>query len=158
VWDTAGQERFRSMAPMYYRGANAALIVFDLTNYSTFSDVKSWVHELRSRVGDELMLIVVGNKKDLTEDRVVNAATAEEYATSIDAPYIETSALDNTGVQEVFSNVAEEMVKRAETNDHSNLRVYSADGKSLWSPNPNNSDVQLGLHEESEAVKRRGCC
>lgn len=44
VWDTAGQERFRSMAPMYYRGANAALIVFDITNYSTFSDVKSWVH------------------------------------------------------------------------------------------------------------------
>ncbi|KAK4312736.1 hypothetical protein Pmani_015856 [Petrolisthes manimaculis] len=156
VWDTAGQERFRSMAPMYYRGANAALIVFDITNYSTFSDVKSWVHELRSRIGDDLMLIVVGNKKDLTEDRVVNTATAEEYATSIDAPYIETSALDNTGVQEVFSTVAEEMVKQAQSKPHSNLRVYAPDGKSLWSPNPNDGNIQL--QEESEAAKRRGCC
>ncbi|KAK8733651.1 hypothetical protein OTU49_006408 [Cherax quadricarinatus] len=99
VWDTAGQERFRSMAPMYYRGANAAFLVFDLTKYETFTDVQSWVTELTSRVGDGLMLVVVGNKKDLRDDRVVNKITAQEYAQSIGAFFVETSALDPSDFQ-----------------------------------------------------------
>lgn len=67
------------------------LLIFQCGDYWNF------LSELRTRVGEELMLIVVGNKKDLTEGRVVSVATAKEYATSINAPFIETSALDNTG-------------------------------------------------------------
>lgn len=151
VWDTAGQERFRSMAPMYYRGANAALLVFDLTKYDTFTDVKAWAHELTHRVEGELMLVVVGNKMDLTEQRVVQAATARSYADSIGAPFFETSALDNTGVQEMFQAVAAKMVQQAEKDTDQNLRVYSADGK-------DRRGSILHLREDDEERPRGGGC
>lgn len=70
LWDTAGQEKFRSMTPMYYRGANAALLVFDLTNYSSFVDIKSWIMELQRTVVDQIVLTLVGNKCDLPERMV----------------------------------------------------------------------------------------
>ncbi|XP_045104846.1 ras-related protein Rab-21-like isoform X1 [Portunus trituberculatus] len=153
VWDTAGQERFRSMAPMYYRGANAALLVFDLTKYDTFTDVKAWAHELTHRVEGELMLVVVGNKVDLAEQRVVQAATARNYAASIGAPFFETSALDNTGVQEMFQEVAARMVQQAETNTNSSLRVYAAEqGKDR-----RGSILQLS-EDSGERAKGGGCC
>lgn len=65
LWDTAGQERFRSMAPMYYRGANAAVIVYDITNPHTFEDVKTWIDELRQNVQSDLVIHIVGSKVDL---------------------------------------------------------------------------------------------
>lgn len=70
IWDTAGQERFRSMAPMYYRGANAALLVFDLTNYTSFQDIKTWITELQRTVVEQMVLTLVGNKCDLPERAV----------------------------------------------------------------------------------------
>lgn len=152
VWDTAGQERFRSMAPMYYRGANAALLVFDLTNYDTFTDVKAWAHELTHRVDGELMLVVVGNKMDLAEQRVVQAATARSYADSIGAPFFETSALDNTGVQEMFQELAAKMVEQAEKDTDQKLRVYAADGKDR-----RGSILQL-RDDDRERAKGGGCC
>ncbi|KAK8733650.1 hypothetical protein OTU49_006408 [Cherax quadricarinatus] len=154
VWDTAGQERFRSMAPMYYRGANAAFLVFDLTKYETFTDVQSWVTELTSRVGDGLMLVVVGNKKDLRDDRVVNKITAQEYAQSIGAFFVETSALDPSGVQDMFNIVATEMVKQAENDENSTLRIYSADGKDEWNQSAS-SNINLN---EKPVLERDRCC
>ncbi|PWN46215.1 hypothetical protein IE81DRAFT_272977, partial [Ceraceosorus guamensis] len=65
LWDTAGQERFRSMAPMYYRGSNAAVIVYDITNAASFQDVKTWIEELRKNVTSDLIIHVVGSKLDL---------------------------------------------------------------------------------------------
>ncbi len=62
LWDTAGQERFRSLAPMYYRGALAALLVYDVTNVESFEEVKGWAEELRSNVETSLIVVVVGNK------------------------------------------------------------------------------------------------
>lgn len=152
VWDTAGQERFRSMAPMYYRGANAALLVFDLTNNSTFEDVQAWVQELSSRVGEGLLLVLIGNKKDLLEHRQVEKTIGQQYAGSIGATYIETSALDNSGVGDVFNFLAEEMVKKAESDENSSLRIYSPNGKNQW----NSSNVNLD--DSRLPQEKNGCC
>lgn len=65
IWDTAGQERFRSMAPMYYRGSHAAVIVYDVTSFDSFADVKTWIDELRRNMGGDLIIHVVGSKVDL---------------------------------------------------------------------------------------------
>lgn len=65
IWDTAGQERFRSMAPMYYRGSHAAIVVYDVTNYESFADVKTWIEELKRNMGEDLVIHVVGSKLDL---------------------------------------------------------------------------------------------
>ncbi|CAK5275796.1 unnamed protein product [Mycena citricolor] len=71
LWDTAGQERFRSMAPMYYRGANAALLLYDITNASTFDDIRGWLQELKKNCPPSLLIYIVGSKADLHEHRQV---------------------------------------------------------------------------------------
>ncbi|CEL57367.1 Ras-like GTP-binding protein RYL2 OS=Yarrowia lipolytica (strain CLIB 122 / E 150) GN=RYL2 PE=3 SV=2 [Rhizoctonia solani AG-1 IB] len=65
IWDTAGQERFRSMAPMYYRGASAAILVYDITSASSFEDVKLWIDELKRNCDPDLLIYIVGAKADL---------------------------------------------------------------------------------------------
>lgn len=76
LWDTAGQERFRSMAPMYYRGANAALLLYDITNASSFDDVRGWLEELKKNCSPELIIYIVGSKADLHRHRQVTSDLA----------------------------------------------------------------------------------
>lgn len=99
IWDTAGQERFRSMAPLYYRGAVAAILVFSLNDASSFEKLKDWVRELTSNVEEPLVLALAANKCDLT-DRAVPAEALATYADSIGALLFETSAKTNLGVRE----------------------------------------------------------
>ena len=70
IWDTAGQERYRSLAPMYYRGAKAAVIVYDITDEDTFKGAKTWVSEIKKK-GNNCLILLVGNKVDLTNNRKV---------------------------------------------------------------------------------------
>ncbi|XP_077298995.1 RAS oncogene family member RabX1 [Arctopsyche grandis] len=111
VWDTAGQERFRSMAPMYYRNASAALLVFDITNIESFQAIKNWVKELRSNVSEPMVLYLVGNKIDLVEERKVSYDDAIQYSRSINAKYYESSALQDQGIEQLFINVASDLLK-----------------------------------------------
>lgn len=76
LWDTAGQERFRSMAPMYYRGANAALLLYDITSAATFDDIKGWLEELKKNCSSELIIYIVGSKADLHHQRQVTSDLA----------------------------------------------------------------------------------
>ncbi|KAI5638064.1 ras family domain-containing protein [Phthorimaea operculella] len=131
VWDTAGQERFRSMAPMYYRNANAALLVFDISSAASFAAIKSWVKELQSNVPEPMVLALVGNKSDLVESRAVSYNDAAEFAASIDALYCETSALHDQGIDHVFLSTATALLKMSQSTLVSSLRSYdSAEGES----------------------------
>ncbi|GBE79595.1 P-loop containing nucleoside triphosphate hydrolase protein [Sparassis latifolia] len=76
LWDTAGQERFRSMAPMYYRGANAALLLYDITNASSFDDIRGWLEELKKNCSPDLIIYIVGSKADLHRYRQVTSDLA----------------------------------------------------------------------------------
>ncbi|PCH41246.1 ras-domain-containing protein [Wolfiporia cocos MD-104 SS10] len=76
LWDTAGQERFRSMAPMYYRGANAALLLYDITNAASFEDVRGWLEELKKNCSPDLIIYIVGSKADLHRHRQVTSDLA----------------------------------------------------------------------------------
>jgi len=110
LWDTAGQERFRSLAPMYYRGAAAAVLVYDVTSPETFKKVKEWVKELRTNVFEEITLVVVGNQVDKPYPKVTKEE-ASEYAASIGALFFETSAKKNTGIEELFLEIAKLLVE-----------------------------------------------
>jgi len=110
VWDTAGQERFRSLTPMYYRNANAAMLIYDITCYESFLQMKSWVNELGRRVDEPLVLCVLGNKCDLKDVRAVTVEEARAYANSIQGTYFETSAFDNEGISEAFQHVATSLI------------------------------------------------
>ncbi|XP_063595881.1 uncharacterized protein LOC134772740 [Penaeus indicus] len=153
VWDTAGQERFRSMAPMYYRGAHAALLVFDITKLQTYNDIQSWVHELSSRVGEGLMLVLVGNKCDLDQCRVVARDVAQQYAASIGAIFLETSAMDETGIEEMFEIVATEMLRKADEVDPT-VHLYSSEAKSTIKLNSS----ATSLNDSSLPRAKNSCC
>ncbi|KAK5648723.1 hypothetical protein RI129_003615 [Pyrocoelia pectoralis] len=111
IWDTAGQERFKSMAPLFYRNSNAALLVFDLTRYESFLNVKEWIVELNRNIDEPIVAFIVGSKTDLFKERQVSKDEAVKYSNHIGAKYYECSALYNQRVEEVFHNVALEMIK-----------------------------------------------
>jgi small GTP-binding protein len=106
VWDTAGQEVYRSVAPMYYRGAHCAVVTFDLTNESSFDQVQGWISEIRGVI-DKAIFILCGNKVDLEKDREVTFARASELARRLDIPYVETSAYTEKGIDALFDTIVE---------------------------------------------------
>ncbi|XP_068651581.1 ras-related protein RHN1-like [Aristolochia californica] len=79
IWDTAGQERYHSLAPMYYRGAAAAIIVFDITSTESFSRAKKWVQELQKQGNPNMVMALAGNKADLEDKRKVTAEIVNAY-------------------------------------------------------------------------------
>ncbi|KAI8142189.1 small GTPase superfamily, partial [Fennellomyces sp. T-0311] len=101
IWDTAGQERFRAMAPMYYRGAHAAILVYDITSEESFLDMNTWVEELKKAMTDDMVICIVGNKVDLApHQRAVTVSKAEDYALRVlgrECPVYEVSAKDDDG-------------------------------------------------------------
>ena len=106
VWDTAGQERFHALGPIYYRDADAAVLVYDITDSDSFDRVKSWVKELRQIAGSEISLAVCANKSDLERARKVSQSDGETYAKSIGAAFFSTSAKADKGVAQAFMSVA----------------------------------------------------
>lgn len=111
IWDTAGQERFKCLAPLYYRNANGAILVFDISNYKSFVDMKTWVHELQKNVQESLALILVGNKTDLEEHRAVSREEANTYANSLGSTYFETSVFGNCHIESIFIAAAVEICR-----------------------------------------------
>lgn len=115
------------MAPMYYRNANAAMLVFDLTQYNTFAAMKRWVTELRRNVEEVMTLVVIGNKSDLTKERQVDAEEGRVYATKIGASYHETSVLQNEGIKNVFLAIGSGLLKLSSAEcDSTSIRVYES--------------------------------
>lgn len=77
IWDTAGQEKFHALGPIYYRGSNGAILVYDITDEDSFQKVKNWVKELRKMLGADICLMIAGNKTDLEKERHVTIEEAE---------------------------------------------------------------------------------
>ena len=104
IWDTAGQELYRSLTPMYYRNAHAALVVFDVTNKPSYIAAEKWIDELREG-NDSVFIILVGNKIDLQEQRVVDEKEGYALADKYGLPYIETSAFTGIGIDKAFQTI-----------------------------------------------------
>jgi len=113
IWDTAGQERYRSLAPMYYRGASAAIVVYDITNLDSFAGAKSWVKELQRRGDPNVVIALAGNKADLEARRKVDFAEANAYANENGILHLETSAKNANNVKALFVEIAKKLPKSA---------------------------------------------
>ncbi|CAD8183022.1 unnamed protein product [Paramecium octaurelia] len=105
IWDTAGQERFRAITNAYYRGAVGAFICYDVTREITFQNTEKWLSELKEHADGNIVIIMIGNKIDAVDQRVVRTEEALEYCQSHQIGFIETSALDGTNIDNAFNNI-----------------------------------------------------
>lgn len=119
IWDTAGDERYKCIMPNYYRNADAAIIVFDLTNRESFQNVGVWHENIRNYSGDTTTNLLVGNKSDLEDNREVSKSEANAFAGSHRIfGYVETSAKDNSNVDDAFYKIARELLRMSGENGY----------------------------------------
>lgn len=143
IWDTAGQERFKSVTKHYYRGADACLLIFDLTSHESFDEVPTWLNEIKENTPPECTVCLVGNKADLTKQRQVEREAAMEFARGNNLLYRETSAfwkrdslqIDHVqgGIDYVFESILKSFFAKQSTREETPLK-----------PQPK---VRVGLNE-----------
>lgn len=115
IWDTAGQEQYHALSPMFYRDADAGIVVFDLTDSSSFTKSKQWVSELRQARGDDITIAVAGNKSDLPSKRMVKLEEMSAFASSINAESFETSAKTGENVTLLFTSLVKTLANKPQT-------------------------------------------
>ena len=137
IYDTAGQERFKSLAANYIKKANGILLVYDISEHSTFENIGMWMESITEEKGDKLPIVLVGNKADLTDERQVTYEEGKKLAEDKGFHFFETSCKDGANVSECFIDLAE--------------LVYEKSGKKLIQ----NSNKKL---ESGSSNKKKGCC
>ena len=106
IWDTAGQERYRSLTKMFYKDANAAVLVYDITRKITFEELQSyWVEQIKESAPQNILLAVVANQSDLEEEEV-DEGEARNYAKELGALFCTTSAKSRHGIDDLFLQIA----------------------------------------------------
>lgn len=111
IWDTAGQERYHSLAPMYYRGAQAAIVMYDITNKESFGRAQSWIAELQKQASPNIVIALAGNKTDLDNIRAVQFEEGRSFAEENNLLFMETSAKSAMNVAEIFTAIAKKLPK-----------------------------------------------
>ncbi|KAH8869793.1 GTP-binding protein [Schistosoma japonicum] len=138
IWDTAGTERFRNhMCPSYFRHAQGALIVYDVSCSKSFEELSTWVKMIEKYSGSRLVKVIIGNKTDLP-CRAITKQLAEEYAKSINCPYLETSAKTGMNVQQSFITLIQTIIEK----NSNELKV---------------KEKSITLHEKP-VNRRKRCC
>ncbi|XP_048744939.1 ras-related protein Rab6 isoform X5 [Ostrea edulis] len=106
LWDTAGQERFRSLIPSYIRDSSVAVVVYDITNANSFQQTSKWIDDVRTERGSDVIIMLVGNKTDLSDKRQITTEEGERKAKELSVMFIETSAKAGYNVKQLFRRVA----------------------------------------------------
>lgn len=130
IWDTAGQERYRALAPMYFRDMNIAVICYAIDNKASFDAVDDWYSTIRDEMPAMPTLYLIGNKRDLAEDRQVLTEQGEQKAAQIGAIFYEISAkVDKQGIAEIFQKMAEECVRKVSALTSESANISNLDQK-----------------------------
>ncbi|OVA19492.1 Small GTPase superfamily [Macleaya cordata] len=118
IWDTAGQERFRTITTAYYRGAMGILLVYDVTDESSFNNIKNWIRNIEQHASDNVNKILVGNKADMDESkRAIPTSRGQALADEYGIKFFETSAKTNFNVEQVFFSIANDVKQRLAESD-----------------------------------------
>ncbi|KAI9503362.1 GTP-binding protein [Coemansia spiralis] len=112
IWDTAGQERFRTITTAYYRGAMGILLVYDVTDERSFNNIENWYMNVEQHASEGVNKILIGNKCDIEERRVVSKEMGQALASKFNIQFKETSAKSNINVEEAFLELAADIKKR----------------------------------------------
>ena len=144
IWDTAGQERFKNIIASYYRVAHGILLIYDVTDKDSFKNLSNWLIEIEKNSSKNVLKVLIGNKTDLEEKRVISYNQAKEFADSYGLKYIETSAKKNLNVNEAFATLGRELMLASE-----DKRIVKQ---------KQNKKISVAKMEDLNVQKRRGCC
>lgn len=148
IWDTAGQDRYKAITSAYYRAAVGAILVYDISKRTSFESLNTWVNEIYTNTAESITVMLLGNKLDLTSERIISTEEGQSFAKRYNFLFAEVSALSGQNVQESF----DKMVKKV----HSNLGNTILDSK--------RSTSKLSFTEENESegyfqkLKKGLCC
>jgi len=145
VWDTAGQERYRSITNAYYRGAEAIMIVFDMTNRDSFTHIQDWMEEIIKYTGKDVVIIVGANKSDLN-DKKVKKEEMEEFTKKKGIKIFECSAKTGDGVENAFKYMVETLIKKNDKNSKEKNNIN------------NSKHLKNSNDENNKNISKKGCC
>ena len=143
IWDTAGQERFRTITTSYYKGAQAIIVVFDLTDRDSFEHVKNWMSDVDKFAKEGVLRILAGNKCDLEHQRKISKDEGKELASKYGIQYMEISAKDTTNIDELFVSTTETFINRQASGSNKTKTVEKQG---------------IDLNKEEVQEKKRSCC
>ena len=109
IWDTAGQERFKTITSTYYKGAHGIILVYDITDRESFNNVNNWLAEVKKHAGPHVVKLLVGNKCDLEQERVVTTKEGQDFADSLGISFLETSAKQRINIDEAFMTLTKQV-------------------------------------------------
>ena len=158
IWDTAGEEKYHAMAPIFYRGAHGAVVIFDVTNRETFKRATKWFSELSEFTEGRTKIILVGNKIDLP-NRVISNEEASELAKKYKCDFLEVSALLGKNVDEIFNSLSMTIYQG---NKRNSLDSGNDNGRRSSSSNiGNNRNRKFNITQNIDSVaenRKGGCC
>ena len=144
IWDTAGQERFKNIIASYYRGAHGILLIYDVTDKDSFKNLSNWLIEIEKNSNKNVLKVLIGNKTDLEDKRVISYNQGKEFADSYGLKYIETSAKKNLNVNEAFSTLGRELMQASEDKKIIKQRQ--------------NKKISVAKAQDLDIEKKKGCC
>ena len=152
IWDTAGQENFRSITRAYFKKCVCAMIVYDITSKESFEHIQNWIDDVHEQSPKTVLIVLIGNKIDLEERRVISTEEGNDFATQNGLIFMETSAKSGVGVKEIFEKTAQEIAKKMEENyyDLNSDNCGITKGKT-------NSNINL-KDKEKKIKDKKGCC
>ncbi len=149
IWDTSGQERFRCITSAFYRGAVGVIVVYDIAMRSSFDNIQKWLDEIKDRADPSIVTIIVGNKCDLDHLRTVKRQEGEDMAQELYVTFMETSALDNRGIEEAYAAMVEQIYDR--------IKMVADDPDLPMEEPQNGRPINIGEDEETKKPDSK-CC
>ena len=159
IWDTAGEEKYHAMAPIFYRGAQGAVVIFDVTNRETFKRATKWFSELSEFTEGRTKIILVGNKIDLP-NRVISNEEASELAKKYKCDFLEVSALLGKNVEEIFNSLVMTIYQGNKRNSLDSGNEYGGQRNSS-SNYGNNRNRKFNITQNVDSIaenRKGGCC
>ena len=154
VWDTAGQENFRSIARAYFKNCVCAMVVYDITNEQSFKNVKNWIEDIRNESPKTVLIILVGNKIDLEDRRVISFDDGNDFAIENGLIFGETSAKTGDGIEEIFLTSAKQIAKNINENYYDfESETCGIKRGNVKKKNQNNINLKNGKSKEGKK-----CC
>ena len=144
IWDTAGQERFKNIISSYYRGAHGILLLYDVTDKESFKNLSNWLIEIEKNASKNILRILIGNKCDLEDKRVITHSQGKEFADTYGLKFIETSAKKNLNVSEAFETLGRELM--------------NAGTEKKIEKQKQNKKISVAKAQDLTTQNRNGCC